>query len=540
MAIPGQTLKILSKVKSPKFDDILRASITNGYNDYNQNFHNTGVEDVENLEKFCKILYTDWYSNMILNFDKFDGVKKRVAEALVKNAMFAPENVEKQQTATPFYNFFLYGYDKYFKGTNTRVGWLQEGSIIKKENFKDSFLHVFGYELLGQKRDVEEARLYLNLKGENLAKFAIEAYKKCKEQNLPFYFKFSIQDNRNDPFLFYTSYEKLPTYLQIIREIKTEKPELFEGAELINQNLGVIDGYIGYGDEPSVKDDSGETFSYNSVRKKAVNTIKRQLSKEIKERYKAENKEIIASTPKPMTFKEFCDFQVEQFAKKNLSSNVPQSENARIIKAMQEQFFNAYRKMILTGKPIEDITINFGQYKATLPFSQKNWLQLFMPNGQTSTEVRGVLARYTIFSGVKLNPDERLLMGVVRNKLIDGLRADLGNPDIQDKNRIKKFLDKVDIAPEKMDNVGKGLVILAAANFIESGKLQILDKDGRGYEYPEETLSIYEDIFGKENVSDLVAQQCQKYHISQDNICYNSETEEEIKQIMEQQTHLEF
>ena len=169
MAIPGQTLKILSKVKSPKFDDILRASITNGYNDYNQNFHNTGVEDVENLEKFCKILYTDWYSNMILNFDKFDGVKKRVAEALVKNAMFAPENVEKQQTATPFYNFFLYGYDKYFKGTNTRVGWLQEGSIIKKENFKDSFLHVFGYELLGQKRDVEEARLYLNLKGENLA-----------------------------------------------------------------------------------------------------------------------------------------------------------------------------------------------------------------------------------------------------------------------------------------------------------------------------------------------------------------------------------
>lgn len=182
MAIPEKTLKILSKVKSPKFDDILRVSITNGYNDYNQNYHNTGVEDVESLEKLCKMLYTDWYGAMLLNYYKLSEVEKQVADELIKNPIFTPENIEKQPTATPFYNFFLRGYDKYFKGTNTRVGKLQSGSIISAENISDSFLHVYGYQFPGKTRDIEEARLYLNLKGKNLAKFAIEAYKKCKER----------------------------------------------------------------------------------------------------------------------------------------------------------------------------------------------------------------------------------------------------------------------------------------------------------------------------------------------------------------------
>lgn len=351
---------------------------------------------------------------------------------------------------------------------------------------------------------------------------------------MPFYFKFTIQDRRNDPFLFYTSYEKLPTYLQIIREIKAEKPELFEGAELISQNLGVIDGYIGYGDEPSVKKNSGENFSYNEIRGTAINTVANKFRKELRQRYKTENKEIFVSSPRPMTLKEYCDFQVEEFAKKNLMSNVPQNANAQVIKAMQERFFTAYKKMILTGEPIEDITVHFSQYEATLLCSKKDWLQPFMSNGQTSTEVRGVLARYTIFSALKLNPDEKLLTNAVRESLIEAMHRNLDTADIQDKDRIRKFLDKIEVAPEKMDNIGKGLIVLATANFIENGLLQIRDKDGKGYGYPEETLTIYKKIFGKENIEDLIELQCKKYHISQDNICYNSETEEEVRQFEQQ------
>ena len=69
-----------------------------------------------------------------------------------------------------------------------------------------------------------------------------------------------------------------------VEEIKTEKPELLEGTELVSRNMGTINGYIGYGDEPSAKNES-----YNSTRRMAFSEIKKTLTKSRKQMFSSKN-----------------------------------------------------------------------------------------------------------------------------------------------------------------------------------------------------------------------------------------------------------
>jgi len=127
-----------------------------------------------------------------------------------------------------------------------------------------------------------EARLYLNLKAENIPLFASEALKKCCDKQIGFHFKFGLYDSRNDPFLFYTSYEKLPEFIKIIEEIKENKPELLEGTEKVSRNFGVINGYIGFGDEPDI---FGCGYSFNSIREKVFSDILEDIYDKIDKKY---------------------------------------------------------------------------------------------------------------------------------------------------------------------------------------------------------------------------------------------------------------
>ena len=120
--------------------------------------------------------------------------------------------------------------------------------------FQDiSFIHVnsnkFYYSK--SKKQPNECRLYLNMKVENVAEFATIAMRLGQVLELPLYFKFARNDKRNDTFLFYCSYEEVPKVVALIEQIKAEKPKLFEGTEKVPCHLGKINGYIGFGEEPT-------------------------------------------------------------------------------------------------------------------------------------------------------------------------------------------------------------------------------------------------------------------------------------------------
>ena len=248
--IPYYTKSILKGVKGPSFRDLLRKYINTGYQAYSGNAHNTNQVDKEGFEEFCKMLYEDWYYEGLKRKDINNDLKLQV-EYFKHDKKFDPKNIEQSGGDTPFYDV-IYNMEndipkEYSKDFLFLTPFENQGEklVTKDGRANEGFLHVYGYRNLAQHRDDIDSRLYLNLKGENISKFAIEAYKECKKQNLPFYFKFGLSDDRNDPFLFYCSHEKLYLYLEVIKTIKEKKPELFEGTEKVSPNMGIIDGYIG-------------------------------------------------------------------------------------------------------------------------------------------------------------------------------------------------------------------------------------------------------------------------------------------------------
>ena len=131
--IPEEVIKILNGIKSPKFEDVLRTSLASGYNDYYQNMHNTQAEDVAGLEELSKLLYLDWRQAMLDRRLSSTGVRRQVADALATDSKYNPENIARNssETNTPFYDFFLKGYEENFPKGATGAK-LQGGSIISE------------------------------------------------------------------------------------------------------------------------------------------------------------------------------------------------------------------------------------------------------------------------------------------------------------------------------------------------------------------------------------------------------------------------
>lgn len=77
-------------------------------------------------------------------------------------------------------------------------------------------------------------RLYLNLKGEEKKDFVLNYINKCQENNLPYKFKFSRDDLRNDQIVILTSSETFEESVDIIEEL-TENAQLGELPMLIGE-----------------------------------------------------------------------------------------------------------------------------------------------------------------------------------------------------------------------------------------------------------------------------------------------------------------
>ena len=151
------------------------------------------------------------------------------------------------------------------------------------ENFGDgkNWFHV-NSALLSSYRNVPgevEHRLYLDPNVSETFKLLTEFVKKCDKYNLPYYFKYDVISQRSDPVVIYSDMNNLLSYVQILKEIKTENPDLISKFKEPPILTGKIDNWIGYGVEPTIKDTDGKG-SYNTIR---ADIIDEAISKNIDE-----------------------------------------------------------------------------------------------------------------------------------------------------------------------------------------------------------------------------------------------------------------
>jgi len=559
----NNTLELLSTIKSPTLEECLQKSIVKGYDDYDNNAHNTwqtGV-DLKGLEEFCKILYIDWRNDLINNIDSLQGGYKNLAIIVRDSEIFNPSSIESRKSNTPFYSFFQKGFKNIVNKIVTEnpilsnvkdvqiVGKLQNDKPFIPEQdgpVPDNFFRVLGFNFVGQQREKEEARLYLNLMSKNIPSFMKEFYIECRKRKLPFQCKFSLCDNRNDTFLLYTSYDRLCIYKDIIEEIKQNSPQLFEGTEKVNQNLGVIDGYIGYGEEPEVRDSKGELYSFNSLRKEVVNDIvsavksekNKLLPKQVNDSYFAFMK------GKHCTFNEACKLLLEEFMTTNMqaSGDVPSLN----VNMFLSEFKRNIQECILAGKPVKDILwdgVNDGKnFSVQIKCSEIDWISKLVSlqsvECKNRTVARGDLCEFIAGypANSPLKDNENKLREIIHSVLIEGLKKDLQSST--DKETIIKILEKIDMSYEQLGETGRAIVKLASSNFLAGKGIQIILNHGKVYQFNDKLLDVYKQLIGEENFNKIITKNCDKYKISANQLCFNASTENLLPSIKTEENNL--
>ncbi len=525
--IPESAQLILAKIKSPSLEQVMYKSFHYGYDSYHQNSHATLINDVAGLENFCKLVYTDWYNHALNNKGELNNNQKRLVKILHKYPQFNPNNVTKHFTSkTPYYDLITQGYDKYFTNTSSRCALLQGGNIISQNgDYSDGFLHVFGFQTQGLQKQKNDCRLYLNLLGKNIPNFATQAYQKCRKRGLPFYFKFCLTDHRNDNFLFYTPYEHLADYVAVIEEIKKEHPELLQGTTKLSQNLGVINGYIGYGDNPQVLDVDGTAHSYNSLREHCVNDIRSAMRKKFNQKFppiKATTP--IITEPEVMSLEDCCNKMITKFIKSN---NVHKLSKASLEHIKTTFTYNFYH-LVLNGGTMEDIEFTTSKdEEIKISTSSVDWLteigKMLPQQFSNSIELRGHLTKFTTFGDNKLTPAQTNLCKLMRETLIIGLQHQKCT-NAHDEQLRQYYLSKLNVDFDKLDPTGHALTMISTAVLMEGRQIEIPSQNN-AFKFNYMLYPFYRAAVGYNTTNRLITETCAEAKLSANKICFNTETD---------------
>ena len=108
-------------------------------------------------------------------------------------------------------------------------------------------------------------RLYINCRSCDAHKLLTQYVQLCREQKIPYYFKYYLKPNRKDKIVIYCTKELLAQNIAILGEIGKTHPEISKCCGEMLDLVGNIDDWIGISSEPKTIPGKGQ-FSYNTMR----------------------------------------------------------------------------------------------------------------------------------------------------------------------------------------------------------------------------------------------------------------------------------
>ena len=256
----AEKTSLFEQIKSPSVESLLDEFIissSTGGRDFlvtSDTARKDGHVKRDEWEDYCKLIYTRWY-NHLKNLQPedaekiLDGKYKKTIDYVRENIKASPEIIAKNKT---FVDFLTDHGDK-FGGLSPFID--QDGA----------FFHIM--PLPGEKpRQPTECRLYLNISSKYITSVTKSLMEKADKQKAPLYFKTARSTGASDVVVIYTQYRNMNAIVDILKEIKNEKPEWFVGAEKTAKSEGQIAGFIGFGEEPNKAIDcEGRKGDANSV-----------------------------------------------------------------------------------------------------------------------------------------------------------------------------------------------------------------------------------------------------------------------------------
>lgn len=276
-----ELMEIYNQIHNPIDDPRVIEKLINAYANLSKDFggyygqltktvqkeHNKGQYYREDADRFYAMLFNKWKNSIVaMTRDEFVQLYRKgsYGQDFIKMRNYL-KNVPDVSTMKEADEIF-YGNkgDKELESALDKYSWKSFGG-------ESGWIHVCSRYLTAKKDQYPnvEHRLYLDTESLDTYKMITYLVEKCDEHHLPYYFKFDQYANRDDTIVIYSSTENLTKYVEILQEIKKEHPDLVSRAKEPPALTGQIDGWIGYGSEPS-KTPDGKRQSFNEVRAKTL------------------------------------------------------------------------------------------------------------------------------------------------------------------------------------------------------------------------------------------------------------------------------
>lgn len=276
-----ELMEIYNQIHNPVDDPRVIEKLINAYANLSKGFggyygqltktvqkeHNKGQYYREDADRFYAMLFNKWKNSIVaMTRDEFVQLYRKgsYGQDFIKMRNYL-KNVPDVSTMKEADEIF-YGNkgDKELESALDKYSWKSFGG-------ESGWIHVCSRYLTAKKDQYPnvEHRLYLDTESLDTYKMITYLVEKCDEHHLPYYFKFDQYANRDDTIVIYSSTENLTKYVEILQEIKKEHPDLVSRAKEPPVLTGQIDGWIGYGSEPS-KTPDGKRQSFNEVRAKTL------------------------------------------------------------------------------------------------------------------------------------------------------------------------------------------------------------------------------------------------------------------------------
>ncbi len=247
-------LKLIQEYQKSERTDMHGGGIYQSLVKLNDNNDETQIS-LKDKEDFLVKGYSQWIKNIlklnekqIKELEKHGMDAKNVQEFLKKfGEVSTIDDIKKIKSQKMF--------DKEINGWELDDGW---------DHIKSRYLNVRQENRIDVKH-----RLYINCKNHDIWKMASIFKEKCEQYGIPFYFKVGSSTSRDDKIVIYSDTDNIFKYIDILKEIAKENPEMRNGCGLPPVLTGKIDNWIGIGDEPPKKE-NGKNNSYNKLRARII------------------------------------------------------------------------------------------------------------------------------------------------------------------------------------------------------------------------------------------------------------------------------
>ena len=346
--------ELYEKIENPLNDDEVIKKLIEGYSDelgtkqyykkltevYRDQKKYTGI-NVKDKDKFVSEIFNEWKNDITKNISDEDiksynnqdfvrlreciknipDIKDFKENSKVFNRLTKLDKLDKDSKKTKLTDIYE-DYAPFFHGSTWT--YISHNSINPSK----------------YKKIIVDHRLYLNTENIDTYKVMELFRNKCKERELDYHFKFSDRGDRDDTIVIYSDDRKLSKYLEILEEIKKEEPEIVKRAQTPPMLTGKIDGWIGYGSEPSLDENGKNTKSFNSSRSGIIqNAISKETIKWLRE-----NKEL---TKEDTGLNEYLTKQIFDKIKEFNIDDI----NIEVDSEMIQRAFRPFSKQILKKDP---------------------------------------------------------------------------------------------------------------------------------------------------------------------------------------------